>query len=483
MGKLISNYFFTVLHQLLLMLTPFITTPYVARILKAEGVGTDAYVLSIVQIFIVFIVLNLPMYGSRQIAIKKNQEEASVEFWSIFTFQLIVSILNLIVYLIFIQTLSSHKELYYIHISTLLAYSLDVSWYFIGKEQIKRIAIRNMITKIAGIFLIFTFVKHSQDLPLYVAINGGTLLIGQLIMWRPLFKEIKFVKLPIKDMKEHIRPIFLLFIPQLMIQVYALINRIVLGNVSGEIQVGYYNQAYKVERIAIGLFSSMGTVLLPRMASEFSKGNKEQLRRYTDYTLRFVLMITLPMTLGLMAISPNFVKWFLGTEFTSVSNILILMCPDIIFVGLANVFGIQILVATQQQNKYTISITVGAFLSLLINLLLVHSHGSIGTTIALLVAEGVGAVFQMYYARKYFHFKNFLLLFIKYLILSVFVFIVAVYLGKVLSVPPMLLTVIQLLAGVFVYLFGLLIVRDPLLFKTVRGFYNRMFLKYDKAQN
>src|SRR5437763_5751724 len=99
------------------MLTPFITTPYIARILKAEGVGTDAYVLSVVQIFIVFIVLSLPMYGSRQIAIKKNQEEASVEFWSIFTFQLIVSILNLIVYLIFIQTVSSHKELYYIHIS------------------------------------------------------------------------------------------------------------------------------------------------------------------------------------------------------------------------------------------------------------------------------------------------------------------------------------------------------------------------------
>ena len=478
MGKLVSNYFFTVLYQLLLMLTPFITTPYIARILKAEGVGTDAYVLSVVQIFIVFIVLSLPMYGSRQIAIKKNQEEASVEFWSIFTFQLIVSILNLIVYLIFIQTVSSHKELYYIHISTLLSYSLDISWYFIGKEQIKMIAIRNMIIKIAGIFLIFIFVKHSQDLPLYVAINGGSLLIGQFIMWRPLFKEIKFVKLSIKDMKEHIRPIIILFIPQLMIQVYALINRIVLGNVSGEIQVGYYNQASKVARIAIGLISSLGTVLLPRMASEFSKGNKEQLKRYTDYTLQFVLMITLPMTLGLMAISPNFVKWFLGTEFTSVSNTLILMCPDIIFVGLANVFGIQILVATQQQNKYTISVTVGAFLSLLINLLLVHSYGSIGTTIALLVAEGVGAVFQMYYARKYFHFKNFLLLFSKYLILSVFVFILAVYLGKVLSVPPMLLTVIQLIAGAFIYLVGLLIVRDPLLIKTVRGFYNKLLTRH-----
>jgi hypothetical protein len=84
----------------------------------------------------------------------------------------------------------------------------------------------------------------------------------------------------------------------------------------------------------------------------------------------------------------------------------------------------------------------------------------------------------MYYARKYFHFKNFLLLFSKYLILSVFVFILAVYLGKVLSVPPMLLTVIQLIAGAFIYLVGLLIVRDPLLIKTVRGFYNKLLTRH-----
>ena len=74
MGKLASNYLFTVLYQFLLMLTPFITTPYVSRILKAEGIGIDAYVLSIVQLFIVFLVLSLPMYGSRQIAVQKDKK-------------------------------------------------------------------------------------------------------------------------------------------------------------------------------------------------------------------------------------------------------------------------------------------------------------------------------------------------------------------------------------------------------------------------
>ncbi len=478
-----SNYLFTVLYQLLLMLTPFITTPYVSRILRPEGIGIDATVLSVVQLFIVFTVLSLPMYGSRQIAVKKDQNDLSKEFWSIFIFQICVAVLNFIVYYIFISAFSTHKILYLIHITTLLAYSLDISWYFIGKEQMKKIAIRNMLIKVAGIILTFLLIKEYNDLPLYVAINGGTLLVGQLIMWRPLLKELKFVKIEFPDFKAHVIPILILFLPQLMIQVYVLVNRIVLGNVSGEVQVGYYTQANKVVKIAIGLISSLGTVLLPRMASEFAKGNQEQLKRYTNVTLQFVLMITLPMTLGLVAISPNFVIWFLGKDFLDVSLNLMIMSPVIFFVGLANVFGVQILVATNQQNKYSVAITVGAILSLMTNLVLVSSMGSLATTIALLVAESVGAIIQMYYARSYFHFRTFLQLFFKYLVLSILVFIAAWFVGKIVTITPVLLTLLQLLAGGIVYGLGLLLIKDSLVYKLLGVFSQKFLVKIHERRS
>jgi O-antigen/teichoic acid export membrane protein len=465
MSKLITNYVFTVLYQVLLMLTPFITTPYVSRVLKAEGVGIDAYVLSIVQLFIVFIVLSLPMYGSRQIAVQKNQQDTSREFWSIFTFQVVVSVINLVIYFVFISAVSDYKQLYYIHLLTLFAYSMDISWYFIGKEEMKKIAIRNMLVKVAGIVLIFSLVKESTDLPLYVAINGGTLLIGQIIMWRPLLKEISFIKISFRDIKTHIVPILTLFLPQLMIQVYVLVNRIVLGNVAGEEEVGFYNQANKVVKIAIGVVASLGTVLLPRMASEFSKGNIEQLRRYTSYTLQFVLMVTVPMTFGLMGIAPNFVVWFLGDEFLAVTNLLILMSPVIIFVGLANVFGIQILVATNQQKKYSIAVTMGAISSLIINLLLVHTMASKGTTIALLVAEGIGAVIQVYFARKYLIVPQFIKLFLKYLVLSTLVYFSVYIIDIYIHLYPVLLTLVQVAVGGLLYVIGLLVIKDSMFMK------------------
>src|SRR3954467_15631346 len=99
MGKLVSNYLYTVIYQLLILITPFITTPYVSRVLRPEGIGIDAYVLSIVQLFVIFAVLSFPMYGSRQIATKQSLEERSKEFWSLYFVQLVSSLLTIVVFL------------------------------------------------------------------------------------------------------------------------------------------------------------------------------------------------------------------------------------------------------------------------------------------------------------------------------------------------------------------------------------------------
>ncbi|MEC5271316.1 oligosaccharide flippase family protein [Caldifermentibacillus hisashii] len=474
MKKLISNYLFTVIYQLLLIITPFITTPYISRIFKPEGVGIEAYVSSIVQLFVVFISLSFALYGSRQIASKQSQKEISFEFWTIFAFKIISSLIVLLVYFVYIRTVTEYLDLFLINLLTLAANIIDTSWYFFGREEIKKISIRNIIVKITGIILIFTVINDYNDLDLYVLINAGTLFIGQLIMWIPLLKDVSWVKITINDILRHTKPIMILFLPQIMIQVYSLANKIVLGNVSGEVEVGYFNQAYKIITIALGVISSFGTVMLPRMSSEFSLGNKEEMKKYINFALQLILMITLPMTLGMMAISPNFVTWFLGKDFSPVIQLLFIMSPVIFFVGLANVFGIQILIGTNQQNKYSVSVTIGAILSLIINLILIKPFGSAATAVALLVAEASGALIQMYLTRKYFDMKNFLGLFIKYFVLSIALYLVVVLIGKCLPISSILLTLLQIFAGIFVYLLGLIVIKDPVTVKITLFIKNKL---------
>jgi O-antigen/teichoic acid export membrane protein len=356
----------------------------------------------------------------------------------------------------------------------LLANIIDISWYFFGKEQIKTISVRNMLIKIIGIILIFTFVNRKDDLYLYVLINAGTLLIGQLIMWIPLLREISFAKISFKNISSHFKPIMILFLPQIMVQVYVLANKIILGNASSKVEVGYYNQAYKIITIALGVISSLGSVMLPRMASEFTRGNKEEMKKYINFAMKLILLITLPMTLGMMGIAPNFISWFLGAEFEPVTNLLIIMSPVIFFVGLANVFGIQILIGTNQQNKYSIAVTIGAFLSLIVNFLLIKSLASMATSIALLVAEGTGAIIQIYFAKNYFSIKKFSQMFIKYFILSVFVFTSVILVGKYLTLAPTLITFIQLFVGMVTYIVGLIFIKEPIIFKIFETVKNRL---------
>jgi len=467
MKKLISNYLFTVMYQLLLIVTPFITTPYISRVLKPEGIGVEAYVASIVQLFIVFLTLSFSLYGSRQIASKHNQKETSDEFWSIFFFKIISSLIVMVIYFLYVNRISEHRDLYLINILTLLANILDISWYFFGKEQIKKISIRNMVIKVIGIVLIFTFVKEYDDLDLYVLINAGTLFLGQLIMWIPLLREILFVKITLKKVASHFKPIMILFLPQIMIQIYILANKIILGNETGEVEVGYYNQAYKIITIALGVISSLGSVMLPRMASEFTRGNKEEMGKYVSFALQLILLITLPMTLGMIGIAPNFISWFLGEEFEPVTNLLMIMSPVIFFVGLANVFGIQILIGTNQQNKYSVAVTIGAILSLITNFLLIKPLASTATSIALLVGEGVGALIQIYFAKNYFNVKKFFIMFIKYFILSSFVYISVTLISKYLPFTPLWITFIQLTAGMVTYMAGLIIIKEPIILRLI----------------
>ncbi|MDR7078839.1 O-antigen/teichoic acid export membrane protein [Neobacillus niacini] len=474
MGRLVSNYLYTVIYQILILITPFITTPYVSRVLKPEGIGIDAYVLSIVQLFVVFAALSFPMYGSRQIATKQALEERSKEFWSIYSAQLISSLITIVVFVIYLSTIEDYKMLFFIHIFTLIAATIDVSWYFIGKEQIKSITTRNIVVRVVSLILIFTLVKEVDDLDKYIMINAVTLFAGQLIMWIPLLKDITFTRITLREIKIHTSPIISLFLPQIMIQIYLLVNKIVLGRVSGEVEVGFYTQADKIVRIALGFITSLGTVLLPRMAKEFSQGNIEAMKRYIKYALQFVIMITLPMTLGLMGIAPNFVSWFLGNDFKPVISLIIIISPIIFFVGLANIFGIQILVSTNQQNKYSISITVGAILSLITNILLVTHVASVATTWALLVAEATGALIQMYFARKYFDFKNFAGMFLKYLTLSIFVFLSVSAVDKYININPVLVTFLQLLIGGLIYILGLFMIKDSILIMIVNTMKTKM---------
>lgn len=258
-----KNYIYNLMYEILAIITPMITAPYAARVLGAQGVGANAYVGSFVSYFAIFAVTGTTTYGKRKIAEnQQNIEKRSRDFWEIFLFRTICTLIVFCAYLVFIfNFLPQYRILFYLQILSIFSYMFDISWYFQGMENFKLTAIRNAIIKIVATVLLFVCIKSPDDLPMYVFINCGSTLLVNMTMWGYMKKEVTAVKLSSLNLKQHFKPIMGLFIPVIAIQIYTVLDISMLGAFSSETQVAYYEQAERIIKIVRSVINSFVSVL------------------------------------------------------------------------------------------------------------------------------------------------------------------------------------------------------------------------------
>ena len=159
-----KNFLYNVSYQLLVIILPLITVPYVSNILGAEGIGDYAFTYANMQYFVIFGMVGITLYGNRQIAyVRDNKEKLRNTFFSIYTLQLITTTISFILYLIFVLVFNNgdYKWLYIVQGINIIASMTDISWLFMGLEQFKKTVVRNTIVKLASLASIFIFVKSS----------------------------------------------------------------------------------------------------------------------------------------------------------------------------------------------------------------------------------------------------------------------------------------------------------------------------------
>ena len=106
-------------------------------------------------------------------------------------------------------------------------------------------------------------------------------------LWRSLYLDVYK-----RQILKHIKPIFILFLPQLATEVYVVLDKTMLGLLASDIsQVGYYTQASKIVKLCLAIITSLGTVMLPAMSFAFSKGDEQLIKNSVQSAFRFVFMI------------------------------------------------------------------------------------------------------------------------------------------------------------------------------------------------
>ena len=460
--KILQNYFYNILYQLLVVLAPMITVPYVTRTLGAPMLGISDWTGSNVQWFVLFGIMGVSIYGNREIArVRDDKIKMSKTFFEIFTMQVMSMLLSTAVYCLYLFTVPAEVKLYAaIQTISLLSVMLDITWFFYGVEDFKTASIRNMIIKILGIILIFTFVKGPQDLALFIIINAGSGVLGQLIMWAQLKQYVTWTKIRFKDVLKHFKPNFMLFIPQIATSIYTMLDVSMLGYLYHDVShVSFYNQAQRFIKMFLFFITSIGSVMLPRIANIHAKGQIDEVMRYLRTTFRMALYLAIPMIAGIISLIPYFIGWFLDETYQIVTPLIIFTTPIILFISLSNVFGTQYLLPVGRTHEYTRSVIFGAVTNFVLNAVLMPKFGAYGAITASVIAEFMVTFTQWISIRGQLNLGFKMSQIVKYVISAVIMMIPVHFIGEMMG-PRFTTNILQIIAGAGVYFILLTVLKD-----------------------
>ncbi|MFL0249125.1 flippase [Clostridium neuense] len=472
-----KNYIYNVVYQLLILILPLITVPYVSRILGSNGVGINAYTNSIVQYFVLAGTIGISLYGNRTIAyVRDKKDELSKTFWGIFILKLITTALAYIAFLVFIFIIKSkYTSIYFIQSLAILSATLDISWFFMGIEDFKKTVTRNFIVKMIGVVCIFIFVKNKSDLNKYVLILCISDLIGQGIMWMYMKSYINKIQLTFNDINKHFIPAVQLFIPQIAIQIYVVLDKTMVGMFSTPSEVGFYDNSQKIVKMTLAVVTSMGTVMLPRVTNTFAKGDLKKVKEYLVKSFEFSSYLAIPMMFGMIGIANEFVPWFFGNDFLKCSSLIIIISPIIVAIAWSNVLGMQIMLPVGKVKEFTISVTVGAVVNFIINLFLIKKYASLGASVASVIAEFAVTLVQFYLMREYIAIKSMFNNIWKYFLASGIMLLFLRIIGNYMK-TSIKTTVVQVVVGMLTY-FVLLVMLKSNVNNYIINIVKRKFLK------
>lgn len=395
-NKIKSNFIFNSIYQLSSILVPLITMPYLSRVLHADGLGVYSYSYSVAFYFYLFIRLGLHSYGNRTIAYEKdNRKNLSKVFFEIYSFQMFMGITVTLIYVLYVVLFASNKLLAAIFIMYVLSGGIDLTWALYGLEEFKVTACRDVITKIVTTCGIFGLVKNEGDVWKYAVIYCIGFFFSQIVAIPVLLGKIDFVKPSVESISRHIKPNLVLFLPTIAVSIYKTMDKIMLGNLASDVELGYYHSCDRVINVPLALITALGTVMLPRMSNIISKDEKAQEAELIfEKSIIFAMFISTSICVGIMTVSDIFVPLFYGDGFEKCIILFNVVLPSCIFLAFANVIRTQYLLPRKKDKLFVASLFSGAAVNLVLNVLLIPKYASIGAAIGTLVAEIVVCVVQ-----------------------------------------------------------------------------------------
>lgn len=389
--------------QIMNYVFPFITIPYVVRVLGVEKFGVVSFAAAFTSYFYLLIDFGFNFSATKEISINRDDRQKLSE--TIISVYIIRGVLFFVASLIFVICLytvplfTKDKLLYLFSFISVSGALLYPQWYFQGIEKMGTITIVTFISRLLIVILIFVLIKTESDYRTYALLNSaGSIIIGLLGI---LFLKRYFLvwKVPTYSMIiQTCKESGVMFLSTLSINLYTSSNTFILGLFASPYIVGYWSAADKLRLAAQGLISPITQGLYPHMSAKFNS-SKETAIKFLRKGFYPITILGLTVSLLLYFFAEPIVAIALGEDFTN--SILILKAISFLpfIILLSNIFGIQILLNLNGSKEFSLIVLFAGIFNVCLSLIIVPKLFAIGTAISAMITEIIVTFLTAYYAK------------------------------------------------------------------------------------
>lgn len=377
---------------------PLISYPYVSRILLPDGTGKVSFATSLIAYFTMFAQLGIPTYGVRACSrVRDDRNALTRTAQELLIINLVMTALSytaLFLALAFVPRLRAERSLYLLVSLSMIFNTVGMEWLYKALEQYTYITVRSIVFKLVALVAMFVLIHSRED---YVIYGGITILASSASGIFNFFHARRFISLrPVGGyrFRPHLKAVAVFFAMACASTVYTNLDTVMLGFMTDDTTVGYYNAAVRIKSILVSIVTSLGTVLLPRSSYYVERGEMDRFRQITRKALNFVFLAAVPMMIYFMIFAKQGIFLLSGESYAGAVSPMQWIMPTLLFIGLSNVLGIQILVPLNRERVVLWSIIAGAAVDVVLNMVLIPQYGASGAAAATSVAELVVLVVQ-----------------------------------------------------------------------------------------
>ena len=482
--KILKNFLYKSVVDLLKIIIPIITIPYIYRIFSPEIMGKIEFSLSITSYFFIFVGFGVEKYGLREISkVRDNLEERNRIFSELFILVFMSVLLVFLSYLIYIYIIFNNnvlmKKMLLICSLQVLSYFCFVEWVNEALENYQFISLKSILVKVLNLIAIIVVIKKPTDYNKYLFNIGFFIFLNNIISYIYIIYIRKYVKITFKNLKirQHLFSLLTMVCISNASILYTQLDKVMLGFYSKDIkEVAYYGISQRIMSILVVVVTSLISVSMPKLSYYLGNNSKENYKKLLEGLFPYIYMIIFPVVIGIIIMSDGITFILAGKEYIGAKFTLIIFSIRLLIITTESIISNQILFLHRKEKIIVSFFLLFGIFNCILKIILIHfklftSETAILTTS---LVEMFLLFTEYYYVKNYLkvNFKIFNKSYLRYLLCSLPFFAIK-YIFPKENFNIYIYFIINIITFAFFYLTSLIILKDENILKIKNKIFNK----------